>query len=90
MQALGIVDWNAVANATTAISGAVQTGTNAYVSINNAANSGQSQNPAVQQYLTPQAPAPLPTTKSNTLMYVAIGGLGLLIVGGIVFAATRK
>jgi len=90
MNALGIVNWNQVATAATAIGGAVQTGTNAYVSINNAVNANQSQNPAVQQYLTPQAPAPLPTTKDNTLMYVAIGGLGLLVVGGIIFATTRK
>lgn len=89
MNALGIVDWNSVANAATAIGGAVQTGTSAYTTINNSINAGKSQNPAVQQYLTPPAPVPLPGTK-NTLMYVAVGGLGLLLIGGIVYAATKK
>jgi len=92
MNTLGIVDWNGIATATTAISGAVQTGANAYTSINNSINANKSSNPTVQQYLNPQPPSQTPLTpKDNTILYVAIGGLGILAVGGaIIFAVTRK
>lgn len=88
--ALGIVDWNSVSNAATAIGNAAQGAAGAYTAINNAINI-PGQNSSVQTYLNPpQAPNTPLTQKDNTLMYVAVGSLGLILVGGIVYAATRK
>lgn len=88
---LGIIDWNNVANAATAISSAAQGAASAYTSINNAINTPS--NPAALQYLNPPAqtinvPA---AQKDNTLTYIAIGGLGLfLVLGGVIFVVSRK
>lgn len=84
------INWGNVANAASAI-GTVATATaTTYTAINGANNSGGSSNTAVQQYLQPGAPNPA-TPKDNTVLYVAVAGVGVLLVGGIVaIAATRK
>lgn len=91
---LGTVDWNQVASAASAIGTGVQTGANAYTSVVNAVNASKnpSRNQNVQQILNQAAGAggsPEPK-KDNTMLYVAIGGVGLLAVGGILFAVLRK
>lgn len=91
---LGTVNWTQVANASTAISSGIQSGANAYTSVVNAVNATKpSQNQNVQQILNQGAAAgsgkPAPET-DNTMLYVAIGGVGLLAVGGILFAVLRK
>lgn len=92
---LGAIDWNQVSSAATAIGTGVQAGANAYTSVVTAVNATKSpsQNQNVAQILNQQPvgvsnkPAP---EKDNTMLYVAIGGVGLLAVGGILFAVLRK
>ncbi len=87
---LGVVDWTQVANAATSISSAVQSGATAYTTV---VNSLAKPSAAVQQYLNPTSTTQNGSSSSssnNTLMYVALGGVGLLVVGAVAFAASAK
>ena len=86
------INWGNVANAASAIGTVAQAAATTYTTINSANSSGSS-NPAVQQYLAPTGGAGSNPSqpKDNTVLYVAIGGIGLLVVGGIVaFAVSKK